>query len=253
MKTLNFALVLGLIQGSFSGSISGSISRAEGAKPKYVSTTLRLYSNHDYVRKHAAPDFWAFMPYYQPQIKGSYCSVASTAMLVNAARANQPLTTADELISQPALLEKVKDEFWNTQMSEKGRGVTLDELKDVVLKSLRAYGFDRATVEVFHVDALDEKTAKKIHMILIANEKAANDFILANFLQSEYTGDPEGAVGHISPVGAYDEGTERVLILDSDRQYYEPYWVSEKTFIKGMMTFDKVAKANRGFIWVKLN
>ena len=65
-----------------------------------------------------------------------------------------------------------------------------------------------------------------------------------------YTGDAEA--GHISPVGAYDPSTQRVLILDSDRKWYEPYWVSEKTFLRGISTRDSESKQNRGLVVVRL-
>jgi hypothetical protein len=91
-----------------------------------------------------------------------------------------------------------------------------------------------------------------VHELLVQNEKSAKNFLIANFLPSEYTGDPEGTVGHLSPVAAYDAKQKRVLIFDSDRQYYEPYWVSEEVFLKGLNTKDKGADAFRGLLWIEL-
>jgi len=59
-------------------------------------------------------------------------------------------------------------------------------------------------------------------------------------------------VGHLSPVAGYDSKEKRVLIFDSDRQYYEPYWVSEEVFLKGMNTPDKGSDAFRGLLWIRL-
>jgi hypothetical protein len=74
---------------------------------------------------------------------------------------------------------------------------------------------------------------KKLHEALVQNEKSADDYIVALFIQGRYTGDPEGNHGgHFAPVGAYDG--KRVLILDPDREWYEPYWVSEEVFFEGM-------------------
>ena len=72
-----------------------------------------------------------------------------------------------------------------------------------------------------------------------------------NFLQSEFTGDPEGSIGHIAPVAAYDENKKQVLILDPDRDYYEPYWVSDEQALKGMATLDKGAGKYRGYLVIK--
>jgi hypothetical protein len=220
--------------------------------PKLVPPTVRMFEDHAYLVKKAAPDYWALSPYYLPQSKGSWCSVASVAMLVNAARAHMKLTAADELVTQEKLLEKVDTAQWNLQVNGKGRGIGLDELGPIVHDSLKAYGIAVDKVTTVHVDSDDAATRKRIHEILVENEKSDADFILVNYLQSEFTGDPEGKVGHIAPVAAYDAATKRVLILDPDRQYYEPYWVSEDAFIKGMLTFDKTMKANRGLVRVKV-
>jgi hypothetical protein len=40
--------------------------------------------------------------------------------------------------------------------------------------------------------------------------------------------------------------------MDPDRTWYEPYWVSEETFIAGMNTQDKESGKTRGMLWVKL-
>jgi hypothetical protein len=75
--------------------------------------------------------------------------------------------------------------------------------------------------------------------------------MLVNFLQSVATGDPQGAIGHIAPVGAYDAKTQRVLLLDPDRQWYEPYWVPDKLLLLAMATTDKTSARGRGYVWVK--
>lgn len=245
----------------FSACLVPTTGHAEGSAPKYAASTRRLYSHHEYVRKNPAPDFWALVGYYQPQESGRHCSVASSAMVLNALRASVNLTAADELVTQKALLDKVKVLDWKAKVGEGGHGVTLDELKQLITEALALYGMKGAgspssasgvTVEAIHVDKIDAKTRSAIRDVLLKNEKSDRDFIIANFLQSEYTGDPEGQVGHLSPVAGYDSKEKRVLIFDSDRQYYEPYWVSEEVFLKGMNTRDKGADAFRGLLWIRL-
>jgi hypothetical protein len=117
--------------------------------------------------------------------------------------------------------------------------------------ALKAYGFPSAKVKVVHASDRPEDR-KSLHEALVLNEKSAGNFIIANYLQSEFTGDPEGAVGHYAPVAAYDGKTKRVLIFDPDRQYYDPYWVSEAVFWKGMNTMDSSKKASRGYLFIEL-
>ena len=86
---------------------------------------------------------------------------------------------------------------------------------------------------------------------MIENEKSPNDFIVANFNQKVFTVDTDA--GHIAPVGAYDAEKRRVLILDPDREWYEPYWVSEERFIEGMNTKDSENNQFRGYLVIQLN
>lgn len=220
-------------------------------KPKYGPEVTLLSASHDYVRKSPAPDFWALMPYYAAQDNDAMCSVASTAMVVNASRSGRKLGSDDELATQKELLKRVKNESWVKGVTGMlARGVTLDQLGPIVKESLEAYGVAGATVEVVHAEDLSEGMRKRLRAALTANEKSARDFIIANFDQKVFTGDAQ--VGHIAPVGAYDASARRVLVLDPDRQWYEPYWVSEETFLKGMTTRDSQSGKNRGYVWVKL-
>jgi hypothetical protein len=219
--------------------------------PKFGPEATRLHDSHEYVRAHAAPDFWALMPYYLPQQDGRSCSVATVAMITNAERAGRKLTASDELVTQKGLLKKVGDSKWIADVGQGGHGVTLDELGRFMTESAATYGFPRARAEVMHVESASPEWIAKVRAVLERNEKSAQDFVAANFLQSVYTGDPEGAVGHIAPVGAYDAKNERVLILDPDREYYEPYWVSLKIFVKGLATKDSESGKTRGLVVLK--
>jgi hypothetical protein len=143
----------------------------------------------------------------------------------------------------------VNDDSWSKALGNGGHGVALDELKILAEKSLKAYGITNFTVEAVHADLSDASKAL-LHKTLIANEKSAKDFIIINFIQGIYTGD--APAGHIAPIAAYDTKHAKVLVMDPDRQWYEPYWVSEETLLKGMATKDDESSKTRGYIWIKL-
>jgi hypothetical protein len=68
---------------------------AEQQAPKYgpagAPRAVPLSKDHSFFAAAPAPDFWALMPFYVGQINGAACSVASVAMIVNAAvRAGRP-------------------------------------------------------------------------------------------------------------------------------------------------------------------
>lgn len=250
MRNYSVVLILALFSTSCS-TTCGARALASDAKPKFGPSATRLHDSREYIRKSEAPDFWALVPYYTPQQTGSACSVASVAMVVNAARADQKLSASQTLVTQDNLLSNVGSKDWKKAVSKGGGGVTLEELGKLTRKSLESYGFKNAKVEVVHASG-DASFEEQVRKRLAKNEKNSRNFMLANFLQSEFTGDPEGAVGHIAPVGAYDAKADRVLIFDPDRSWYEPYWVSTATFIKGMNTRDSGAKKTRGFVFIEL-
>lgn len=230
-----------------------SISRAFAAdepKPKYGPEATTLSKSHEYFRETAAHDFWALIPYYLPQQNGRSCSLASVTMVINAARGDIKLTSEDELATEPSVLKKTGSSEWETAVGPLGKGVTLDELGVYTKKAFEAFGLKLEGIEIVHVNDRSEKTLQRVHQILLENEKSKKDFIISNFDQKVFTGD--AVAGHLAPVGAYDSKRKKVLILDPDRQWYEPYWVSERTFLEAMNTSDSIAKNNRGLIWIKL-
>ncbi|MBC7396870.1 MAG: hypothetical protein H7333_05450, partial [Bdellovibrionales bacterium] len=203
------------------------------AGTKFGPQATRLHNEHAFISKNKAPDYWALSPYYLPQQDGRSCSVASITMVLNAARADEVLSSSDELVTQKSALKKLNLNFWTKGVGEGGHGTTLEQVGEIVTAGAKAYGYPKSVVNILHADGTLE-FAKKLHELLVKNESSDHNFIIANFLQSEFTGDPEGAVGHLAPVAAYDAAKKSVLVMDPDREYYEPYWVSEATFIKGL-------------------
>jgi hypothetical protein len=236
---------------------------ADAPKPKYGPTgkpfATTLFSSHHYFQtaKHGAPDFWALIGYYVPQYNGAACSAASITMALNAARAGLAKTADDKLILQPELVEKTTTDHWKDRLSEAGfgpekaHGVSLDKLREIAEAVFKENGFPHVQVTATHVHDLSKKTLDTLHAALVENEKSAGDFILANFNQKAFTDDSDA--GHIAPVGAYDAETRRVLILDPDREWYEPYWVDEKKFAEGMNTKDSETSDDRGYITIQLD
>ncbi len=228
-------------------------AQVSAGDPKYGPDAARLHDERGYVQSSAAPDFWALMPYYLPQQTQSSCSVASVPMLMNGLRSDLPLAADDPLVTEAALLKRAADAAWKKATKEGGSGVSLDQLGRVVQRSLTAYGFGAHEVEVVHVDSTSDEMLARLRSVLVRNEASAQDFVLISYVQSVLTGDPEGNVGHISPIAAYDAERQRVLVLDPDRRWYEPYWVPDRTLLQSMAQPDSQArgKVARGFVYVR--
>ena len=228
------------------------VAQADALKPKYQSGTVPLSIDSGYFRSNRAPDFWVLMPYYMAQQDGKSCSLASSVMVMNAIRSTlaMTLTSEDSLLTQTSLLEKSKSELWKKNLGPLGQGVTLDELKSVIEASIRSLGVNEFEVRLHRVDGTGSEALKSLRKDLSTNEKTSLNFMIINYLQGLLTGD--AAVGHIAPIGAYDDKKHRVLVLDPDREWYEPYWVSDELLLKSMATLDSISKKNRGYLFIRL-
>jgi hypothetical protein len=239
---------------------------------QYGTLAVPISASHDYFQKTVEPDYWALSPYYVGQSGAGASSVASMIMILNFAKMNLPialptakssplglLTSAipsplsglsdQEMITQDVLLRKTGEGEWTRNAANPGSSMTLDQLSHVIEQACKAFGFTHAQATAYHAHKTDE-FRKTLHDALTENKKSHDDFILADFNESAYVGEVD--IDHVAPVGAYDVATNRVLIMDPDRQWYEPYWVSEATFLEGISTADKITGMTRGFIWLKL-
>ncbi|MFM6277494.1 MAG: phytochelatin synthase family protein, partial [Dolichospermum sp.] len=79
------------------------------------------------------------------------------------------------------------------------------------------------------------------------NLKQRNNFVIINYLRKEI-GQERG--GHISPLAAYNQTTDRFLIMDVSRYKYPPVWVKTADLWKAMNTVDTTSAKTRGFVFV---
>ena len=213
---------------------------ADDAKPKLGPDAVPIQRATEYLRRHDAPDYWALSPYYVPQLTNASCSVAGVAMLVNALR-GLPERADEPLVTQPSLLEAVDDDRWSAQSAEDGDGVTFADLEAYVRAGLAAFGVEPAEVEVLRPTDASPATLERVRRLLAENERSDRDIVLAYFNQGVLTGDWDGP--HISPIGAYDAASGRVLVMDVDREWYAPYWSSDERLLAAML---RPAPADRG-------
>ncbi len=233
-------------------SISSLNVAGQDAKPlpKYGPKATRLYDAREHIQQTPAPDFWALMPYYQGQRFNADCSLPTVTMLLNALSVREQHFQDRPLFLVEALVTKMETPKWQEAVVPGGNGVSLDELGEIIEECLKEFRIQNVSVEVVHIEEASPAELEKLRKRLVENEKSDRDFLIANFLQSTFTGDPDGNVGHFAPIAAYDALRKRALIFDPDRAWYEPYWVSDQTLLEGMATKDPVANKSRGYLWV---
>jgi len=200
--------------------------------PVHGPIAVPLSQSSAYFRdvNHPAADFWRLMPYYVSQITGGSCSVASVAMVVNGfARSGRMLRDEDTIVTQTDLLDRVRRHPWKSK-----RGLSLGRLEAVLKESLGLYGVLNAGTQMVQTTENTPQNLDEFRKVLESNERSADDFVIVHYLQDIVTRSPGGPYPHISPVGAYDIESRRVLILDVDRKWYEPYWVPDHMLFEAM-------------------
>ena len=210
---------------------AGATAQVPQPKPKLASGAVPLLRPDGFLRSQPAQDFWSILPFYVPQATEAACSVASITVALNALR-GLPSLAADPIITQERLLERVSDARWVSATARGGSGVTWAELEHFLGESIRAYGI-QASVEVWRPDDGSEPTLQRLREMLADNEQSSSDIIIGVFDQGVLTGDVN--IGHVSPIGAYDQKSPRVLVMDTDREWYVPYWVSDERLLEAML------------------
>jgi hypothetical protein len=213
--------------------------------------TLRRDGSHEAPAPNESFLFANLVSHYVPQHDERSCSVASVAMLVNAIRAGRSPVKDADCITPRKLLSSVGRPDWISAVGPGGDGVGLEELAGLVLQSLSASGIKGGAVDCVHVRSVSRAARSKVRQALLQAARAPTHFLLANFLQSLYTGNPAAAVGHYAPVGGYD-ARRRIFILDPDSRWHEPYWVSEDAFLSGMATRDETTGKSRGYLSIRI-
>jgi hypothetical protein len=212
---------------------------------------VRLADDPAYLRRAASPAYWRLAPYYVGQHNDTSCSVATAAMLVNAVRAGAVLAGPEPIVTPPALLARVADPVWTAGCgTNEGRGVSLRQLADLTRRSFTAYGMEPAAVEAVEMDGAEgqgvESRAAEGFFSALASMEEGGGLVAVNFHSGIVYG--AGDYGHFSPVGAYDEANAKLLVLDVDRSWYEPFWVPVDIMLRGMATISPVDGGPRGFL-----
>ena len=132
-----------------------------------------------------------------------------------------------EVLGKPILIEgEAKRDY----------GLQLRQLAQV----LRSHGLEVVTRVVD-----DGTDAEAIRREIAANLASGDDYVLVNYARKAL-GQQGG--GHISPLGAYDEGSDSFLIMDVNPNRAPWVWVGSEDLIAAMRTFDTVE--NRGYLLV---
>lgn len=178
----------------------------------------------------AIADYPSLTTNFVPQSRRAFCGVASALTTLNAAGATQTPLDQKALFADPDVTaHPLKVSF---------TGMSLRDFGEL----LRAHG---ANVTVVHASESDIGQFRDIVRSNLARE---GDYLLVNYQRSHLGQTP---MGHISPVAAYHEGTDRLLVLDVAAHKYPPTWVELETMWEAMYApLSPKTSTTRGFLVV---
>ncbi len=190
-------------------------------------------------QSHAKRNFIALISNFTTQINGTYCSIASTAMVFNAGGVPRPGSTENpqgHYFDQVNLIDEVKDKFDVKKVLKDGQ--SLDSYAQFL-------SFFPVQATITHAA---DTTLDAFRTSAIATLKSPHEFLVVNYFRPD-VGQAGG--GHFSPVAAYDAVTDRFLILDVTRGKYPPVWVPASRLFTAMQAVDSDSGLSRGFAVIK--
>ena len=212
-------------------------------------------------------DFFQLADNFQPQANPLYCGIASSVIVLNAMRLNRnevPSQRSLEVVvpssmgggrlqyreySQMTLLDERTEPVKARVVIElknagdgAGKiqpGLTLAQLKGI----LEAY---HARVVLHYVDTDSEDAIRSFRKDLKAVLTDSERFLVVNFKGKALGTSTDG---HISPVAAYDEQSDSVLVLDVAGHRNPWYWAPAADLYGAMHTLD--GEHYRGYLVIE--
>jgi hypothetical protein len=217
-----------------------------------------------FARAAAKVDFAPLANQFEAQLNAAFCGPTSAAIVLNAVRSRSPdlprdhgRLRADDLRNLPSGFDPIVPRFTQDNvidMGTKTRAQVLGELVTVNGRPTRDFGYQlRQLDQLLRANGLatrlvvvdDRKPDDPIRTDLVENLERPADYVIVNYLR-EAVGQRGG--GHISPLGAYDAGSDSFLVLDVNPAAAGWVWMPAATLFKGMRTFDTLE--NRGYVIV---
>lgn len=165
---------------------------------------------------------------FQAQLRRSWCGVASIATVLTAF--GQPLDQHGVFTDEARTVRG--------PVATTAGGMTLAQLS----RLLSAHGRPTA---LQHAGASD---VAAFRAQLRAEFADPGDLLLVNYHRA---GVGQEGGGHISPIAAWHEATDRVLILDVAAHRYPPVWVPTAQLFAAMNTVDSASGETRGWVSVE--
>ena len=181
--------------------------------------------------------YFAVASYLETEHVQTFCGPASIAAVMNSLDVERPkprrlypygLFTQDEVFTPENQRVKSYD-------AVERAGLTLEEAR----RFMENLGVRAVT---HHGDSFDAAWLRQAIMSALGDPGRR---MIVNYWRQSVG--QEGG-GHFSPVGAYDEASDRVLVLDVAKYKYPPAWVPLVALHEAMKTIDATSRQARGLV-----
>lgn len=178
--------------------------------------------------------FFALAQNFEPQIHSTFCAIASSVVALNTLLNKKKYCQHSLLKNVKGAIKPLEEILGIVPGVEPG--LSLSELKEL-FKAL-SFSCERTLAD-------NELTEDLLRNSFRENLDSLGSVIIVNF---DYGHILDSKGGHFSPVAAYDEGSDRVLVLDVARHKNGWFWIEIKKLLKAMNTLDEGTL--RGFLRV---
>ena len=195
------------------------------------------------IKKQRAECYFPLMEQLMTQSDPSYCGLTTLAMVLNTLQIDPKYFNwkgiwrwydEEVLINTCCVLNR---------SFIKEHGITLEEFcilghcngADIILKRPSYNEETFNNIESFRKDIKEAVQSTSTFIVTSFNRKILS----------------QTGTGHFSPIAAYDEERDLVLVLDVARFKYTPYWVSVDTLYQAMLSLDDKTSLPRGWFLVK--
>lgn len=184
-------------------------------------------------------DYFSLATYLEYEEVQTFCGPATVAAVANSLGIERP--SPDRLypyglFTQDTLFNEANQKLKSFAMVEH-EGLTLAEL-DTFIENLGL------TAEHHFAD---DTSVDDMRAAIKATLQDRGQRFVVNYSRKPL---PQEGDGHISPIGAYDEETNSVLILDVAKYKYPPVWLTVDKLHEAMMLTDPSSNRSRGYVLV---
>jgi hypothetical protein len=176
-------------------------------------------------------DYASLQENFVSQSRRAFCGVASSVVAVNSLHNSQPPVTQATIFNNETrkVINPLKVTFG---------GMTLAQLNGI----LQANQLETKLIYAADIDI------EQFRSLAQKNLKNPRDLVLVNYRRPALK---QTGGGHISPIAAYHQQSDRFLILDVAAYRYPPVWVRTEELWKGINSLDQTSNRSRGLIAVQ--